>query len=179
VGTHLVQLAAAAGARDIAAASPTKLHVPRALGAELTVDYTTARWATDVRDATSATPTGDPLPAGPRVVYDGVGGAVGRAALDLVGPGGRFLVFGAASGGMTDTSDPAIAARGITISGLADFHTLGDLTALAADALAEAAAGRLRPTIGQTFPLDRAADAHAAIESRTATGKTLLTVAGR
>ncbi len=42
-------------------------------------------------------------------------------------------------------------------------------------ALAEAAAGRLRPVIGQTFPLERAADAHAAIESRRTVGKTLLT----
>ena len=42
-------------------------------------------------------------------------------------------------------------------------------------ALAEAAAGRLRPVVGQTFPLERAADAHAAIESRRTVGKTLLT----
>jgi NADPH:quinone reductase-like Zn-dependent oxidoreductase len=46
--------------------------------------------------------------------------------------------------------------------------------ALAAAALAEAAAGRLRPVIGQTFPLDLAADAHAALEARTALAKTLL-----
>ena len=43
-------------------------------------------------------------------------------------------------------------------------------------ALAEAAAGCLRPVIGQRFPLERAADAHAAIESRQTMGKTLLEV---
>ena len=32
----------------------------------------------------------------------------------------------------------------------------------------------LRPTIGQTFPLKRASDAHAAIEARTTLSKTLL-----
>ena len=37
-----------------------------------------------------------------------------------------------------------------------------------------AAAGRLRPVIGQRFPLVRAADAHEAIESRATVGKTLL-----
>jgi NADPH:quinone reductase-like Zn-dependent oxidoreductase len=47
---------------------------------------------------------------------------------------------------------------------------------LSAKALAEAAAGRLRPLIGQTFPLERAAEAHAAIESRQTIGKTLLIV---
>ena len=41
-------------------------------------------------------------------------------------------------------------------------------------ALAEAAAGRLHPLIGQRFPLTEAAAAHAAIEARTTTGKTLL-----
>lgn len=40
--------------------------------------------------------------------------------------------------------------------------------------MAEAAAGSVRPVIGQAFPLERAADAHAAIEDRTAVGKTLL-----
>ena len=42
-------------------------------------------------------------------------------------------------------------------------------------ALAESS-GRTRPIIGQTFPLGRAADAHAALESRDAVGKTLLLV---
>jgi NADPH2:quinone reductase len=44
----------------------------------------------------------------------------------------------------------------------------------AVGALAEAAAQRIRPLIGQTFPLERAADAHAAIEDPVAIGKTLL-----
>jgi NADPH:quinone reductase len=48
--------------------------------------------------------------------------------------------------------------------------------ALTAAALTEAAAGRLTPVIGQRFPLDRAADAHAAIEARATVGKTLLEV---
>ncbi|NUS01449.1 MAG: zinc-binding dehydrogenase, partial [Nonomuraea sp.] len=45
-----------------------------------------------------------------------------------------------------------------------------------ARALAEAAAGRLRAVVGRTFPLELAADAHAAIEARTVAGKTLLKV---
>jgi NADPH2:quinone reductase len=46
--------------------------------------------------------------------------------------------------------------------------------AITEDALAEAAAGRLRSVIGQRSPPDRAANAHAAIESRATVGKTLL-----
>lgn len=42
------------------------------------------------------------------------------------------------------------------------------------EALAMAAGGRLRPVIGQTYPLEEAAAAHAAIEARKTIGKTLL-----
>ena len=51
-----------------------------------------------------------------------------------------------------------------------------EMKAASERALAEAAAGRLHPLIGQRFPLDRAADAHAAMEAREAIGKTLLEV---
>jgi NADPH2:quinone reductase len=52
-----------------------------------------------------------------------------------------------------------------------------DNAARARAALAEAAAGRLKPVIGQELELDQAAGAHAAIEARTTVGKTLLAVA--
>jgi NADPH2:quinone reductase len=48
------------------------------------------------------------------------------------------------------------------------------LFSLTEHALNVAAKGTIRPIIGQTFPLDDAAAAHAAIESRTTIGKTLL-----
>ena len=54
-----------------------------------------------------------------------------------------------------------------------DPATMRELTRAA---LETAAAGRLRPVIGQTFPLARAAAAHAAIEARETIGKTLLIV---
>jgi NADPH2:quinone reductase len=50
-------------------------------------------------------------------------------------------------------------------------------TALVRDILSDAAAGRVRPVIGQELDLAHAAEAHAAIEARATTGKTLLTVA--
>jgi NADPH2:quinone reductase len=44
---------------------------------------------------------------------------------------------------------------------------------LETEALSEAA-GQLKATIGQRFPLKRTAEAHAAVESRVSVGKTLL-----
>ena len=42
--------------------------------------------------------------------------------------------------------------------------------------VAEAAAGRMQPLIGQTLPLEQAAEAHAAIEHSATVGKTLLLI---
>ncbi len=49
-----------------------------------------------------------------------------------------------------------------------------EMRACAEFALAEAAAGRLKAVIGQTYPLEHAAAAHAALEGRQTIGKTLL-----
>jgi NADPH2:quinone reductase len=166
VGSLLVQLARAAGARVVGAAgSPAKLRLAERVGAEMTVDYTAAGWTDRVRAATG----------GVHVAFDGVGGAIGRAAFDLVRDGGRLVVMGMASGEMAVPDRADADRRRITVIGLWTVPlTPEDLRGLTRAALAEAAAGRLRPTIGQTFPLERAADAHAAIEARTVIGKTLL-----
>jgi len=49
---------------------------------------------------------------------------------------------------------------------------------LSTAAIAQVSSGKLKPLIGQTFPLERAADAHAAIEARATVGKTLLLARG-
>ena len=65
----------------------------------------------------------------------------------------------------------------MTVRGIAQVQfTPEEARRLMARALSEAAEGRIRPVIGQTFPLEHAADAHAAIEAREVIGKTLLTV---
>jgi NADPH2:quinone reductase len=168
VGSLLVQLARAAGARVVAVAGgPRKVGLARELGADIAADYGDPGWASQVRAA-----------AGPvDVVFDGVGGPVGAAALGLLREGGRFCVFGMASGSFTEVPDEATAARGITVVRGAPVGP-AQMRELSVAALARAAAGTLRPVIGQTFPLDRAADAHAAIAGRATVGKTLLLVRG-
>jgi NADPH2:quinone reductase len=109
------------------------------------------------------------------VVFDGVGGAVGRAALDLLRDRGRFCAFGMASGAFVQIPDGEPARRDLTVIRGAQL-TPEQMRELTRAALAEAAAGRIRPVIGQTFPLERAADAHAAIQARATVGKTLLLV---
>ncbi len=163
VGTLLVQLARAAGARVVAAAcGACKVEVARGIGVEVAVDYRESGWAERVRESVGAV----------SVVFDGVGGDVGESAFGLLDRGGRMVRFGMASGEWATISDEA-AGRGVELISLSRLAP-GETRAFTGDALAEAAAGRLRPVIGQRFPLDRAADAHAAIESRATVGKTLL-----
>ena len=166
VGTLLVQLARRAGARVVALASqPRKLAVTRDLGADLTVDYRHDGWEKQVSDAAGEVD----------VVFDGVGGDIGLAAFGLLGAGGRFCPFGMASGSFAPVTPELARARQVTVLPGAAASP-GELAAWSREALAEAAAGRLRPVIGQEFELAAAADAHAVIEARTTVGKTLLTV---
>ena len=166
VGTLLVQIARNAGARVVAlAGQPRKLAIARDLGADLTVDYSQDGWETQVRDAVGEVD----------VVFDGVGGDIGRAAFGLLAPGGRFCPFGMASGSFAPVTAELAQARQVTIRAGAAASP-EELAGLVRTALAETAAGRLRPVIGQEFELAAAAAAHAAIEARTTVGKTLLTV---
>jgi NADPH2:quinone reductase len=166
VGTLLVQIARNAGARVVALAGhPRKLALARDLGADLTVDYRHDGWERQVRDATGQVD----------VVFDGVGGDIGLAAFGLLGAGGRFCPFGMASGSFAPVSAEQAKAWRISLrSGAAASPE--ELAALTRTALGEAAAGRLRPVVGQEFDLAEAAAAHAAIEARETIGKTLLTV---
>jgi NADPH2:quinone reductase len=150
----------ASGAHVIGAASDgRKRDLARQLGAQSTVDYTAAGWAERV---------------GPvDLVFESVGGEIGRQAFGLVRNGGRFCVMGAASGAMTLPDEAELQARNIELVSLRDIAP-SQLPELIKAALDATAAGTLRPTIGQRLPLDRAAEAHAAIEARTTIGKTLL-----
>lgn len=166
VGTVLVQLLKRAGAMVVAAAGGAhKLALLRELGADHVVDYTLPGWS-------------DGAGGSMDVVFDHVGGALGRASFELLTPGaGRHIVFGLSSGTPLDVRPMELVGRGLTLTGFSTGH-IWSRPALARDLVTEvldlAVAGQVTPVIGQRFPLERAADAHAAIEARTTVGKTLL-----
>jgi len=80
-----------------------KAAVARELGAHLVIDYTDPAW----KSRLSGT--------GIDVVFDGVGGDVGRAAFDLLRAGGRFCAFGMASGAFAPLGDGEATARGVKL----------------------------------------------------------------
>jgi NADPH2:quinone reductase len=161
VGSLLVQLAGAAGARVIGAARGAgKAALVTSLGAEVVVDYAQPGWEREVVAATGG--------RGVDLVYDGVGGEAGAQGMAAVRPGGRAHIYGMASGSWTEP------APGVQVVPSGGAPTPAEIRGLAAEALAAAASGHLRPVVGQTFPLAEAARAHGAIEARATTGKTLL-----
>ncbi|HLL37547.1 MAG TPA: zinc-binding dehydrogenase [Streptomyces sp.] len=171
MGTLLVQLAHARGARVVAAARGTeKLALVRRLGADEAVDVGAPDWPERARRA---------LGGAADVVLDGVGGSLGAAALPLTAPGGRFSAHGAPTGGFADLDRADAARRGITLYGIADArYPVAEIVRLRAAAFAEAAAGRLTPVVGAEVPLAEAARAHALIEGRGVVGKVVLDVRG-
>ncbi|MDA3644832.1 zinc-binding dehydrogenase [Saccharopolyspora indica] len=168
VGSLLVQLAREAGARVVGAArGARKLGALRELGADAVVDYSAPDWTEQVLEATGG--------KGPDVVFDGVGGQIGRAAFEVTARGGRFSVHGASSGSATEISPAEAGHRGVEVLGIEQLFDFGPhQRRWAEQMMTKAAAGTIQPLIGQTFPLERAAEAHAAVENRTTIGKTLL-----
>jgi NADPH2:quinone reductase len=166
VAAWLVPLATRAGATVIAAArGERKLGLARELGASVTVDYSEHGWTGAVRAAIGERDID--------VVFDGAGGRIGAEAFELTGRGSRFFSYGAASGEFAGIEADA-ARRGVRVVGLSEQISASDQRRYAEAALARLAAGEILPVIGKVVPLERAADAHAAIESRTVAGKTLL-----
>lgn len=170
LGSLLVQLAHGAGARVIGAARrKQKLELAQELGADAVVDYSQSGWPEKILAVTGG--------AGPDVVFDGVGGEIGEAAFKVTARGGRFSAHGAPSGGFAQIDPKEAGRREIAVRGIEHVQFAPtDAKRLTEQAMSEALAGRIRPIIGQTFPLERAADAHRAIEARDVIGKTLLVI---
>ncbi|MFE9610374.1 zinc-binding dehydrogenase [Streptomyces sp. NPDC006012] len=169
IGTLLVQYARHAGATVVGlAGGPEKVARVRANGADIAVDYTDPGWPALVRAQLGGRRA--------TVVFDGVGGDVARESVALLGDGGRHIVFGWSAEGIG-------AGRGHLVEGVSD-QILGPVMlgragganpvrTLELRALAEAAAGRLRPAVTR-FPLAAAATAHRALETRGTVGKVVL-----
>ncbi|MEU1042667.1 zinc-binding dehydrogenase [Streptomyces sp. NPDC005551] len=169
LGTLLVQYAKNAGATVVGlAGGPGKVARVLANGADLAVDYRAADWPERVRAG-----LGDRRAT---LVLDGVGGDVARAAVGLLGPGGRHLVFGWSGEGVKNGGPYLVDGVSEQVLGPVMLRRAGGpdpLRTLESRALAEAAAGRLTPAV-QRFPLAEAAAAHRALENRGTVGKVVL-----
>jgi NADPH2:quinone reductase len=174
VGLAAVELGKLMGARVIAAASSDeKLSVCKAHGADVLLNYARGELKQQLREA---------APAGVDVVYDPVGGAHSEVALRAMAWNGRFLVIGFAAGEIPRVPLNLPLLKGCAIVGVfwgawtARFPA--EARATHEELLRWCAAGRLRPRVSATFPLERAADALGEVLSRRVTGKVVLVPGG-
>jgi len=174
VGTAALQIAKAAGARVIAAASSAeKCALCRELGADAVIDYSEE----NLRDALKALTGG----RGPDLVYDPVGGELAEPALRSIAWRGRYLVVGFAAGTIPALPWNLALLKGASIVGVfwgefvrrepqASAAAIGQLARWYAE-------GRIKPVIGARFSLQDLPQAYKRMASRAALGK-LIVVCG-
>jgi NADPH2:quinone reductase len=173
VGLAAIEVGKALGARVIAcASSDDKLAVCRSHGADATINYATE----DLRERIKALTQG----RGVDVVYDPVGGPYSEPAFRSIAWRGRHLVVGFAAGDIPKLPLNLALLKGASVVGV----FWGDFTrrepARFADSVKQLtkwyAAGRLKPHVSQTFPLEKAAEALKLMAARQVKGKVVLTV---
>jgi len=171
VGTAAVQIAKAAGARVIAAASSDeKCALCRELGADETLNYSTQ----NVRESLKALTGGK----GPDVVYDPVGGELAEPVFRSIAWRGRYLVVGFAGGGIPALPWNLALLKGASVMGVfwGDFvKREPKASAAALMQLAQwYAEGLIKPVIDRTLPMAELPTAYARMGTRQVRGKLLL-----
>ena len=171
IGTTAIQMAKAAGAKVIATArGADKAAQALKLGADIAVDATTEDFA-EVAKAQG----------GVDVVLDMVGGDYVLKDIDALKTGGRIVFIAAQAGG--DASFPIfrLMQKRAVITGSTLRPRDADEKARLAAAIEATvwpwiAAGKVKPMIDKTFPLDQASAAHAWLEGGAHVGKIVLVV---
>ena len=172
VGTAAIQIAKAAGARVIAAASTDeKCAFCRELGADASINYSSGALREELKALTDG--------KGPDVVYDPVGGDLAEPVFRSIAWRGRYLVIGFAQGGIPSLPLNLALLKGASVVGVfwGDFARREPKNN--ARALAELASwyaqGRIKPVIDQTLPMSALPEAFARMGSRQVRGKLVLT----
>lgn len=186
VGIAATQLARLRRATIIGTASSFKHDALRSFGVEHTIDYRHANVEADVKTITKG--------RGADVILDPIGGHSFTASYRMLAPLGRLILFGLSAAAPGETRNLWRAFRawqstprfdplslinqnrgvfGLNVGHL--WESQHQLAPMMDMLISELQAGRLRPVVARTFPLERAADAHRFIQSRQNIGKVVLT----
>ena len=172
-GQAAIEVSKLIGARVIAvASSPEKLSVAKTAGADDGILFP----GSDLKDAVRALTDGE----GAGVVYDCVGGEASEPLIRALAWKGRFLVVGFASGEIAQIPLNLLLLRGAEVAGVFWGESVRrDAPAYRRnmeELLGWVAAGKLKPQIAATYPLDQIVEALSLLEQRRATGKVVLTL---
>ena len=171
IGTTAIQLAKAFGARVLTTAGTAeKCRICEELGAEKAFNYREEDWFSGAKELTG----------GADVILDMVGGPYIAKDINLLRPDGRLVFIAFLGGSKVEIDFLKVMVKRLTITGSTlRPRDIGFKAAIAANLEARVwpliSAGRIRPLVHKTFPLDQAAAAHTLMESSTHVGKIVLT----
>jgi NADPH2:quinone reductase len=171
VGTLAVQLGKAMGAGRVIATASTedKRALALSLGADAAIGAEPEGMAERLIEAN--------LGERVDVVFEMAGGQVFTESLAALAPFGRIVTYGIASREQNELRTGALMKRSHAVVGFWLMHCLGRpamVDEALADLFARVERGELHAVVGDTYPLDRAAEAQVALAERRTTGKLLL-----
>ncbi|MDF0600752.1 NAD(P)H-quinone oxidoreductase [Psychromarinibacter sp. C21-152] len=172
IGTTAIQLAKQAGARVFATAgSAEKCRVCTELGAERAINYRDEDFVEVVR-----------AEGGADLILDMVGGDYIPRNVKALADDGRLVMIAFLSGAKAELNFAQVMVRRLTLTGSTLRPQSEQAKAEIAEGLREwvwpmLEAGQVAPVMDSIFPLDKAAEAHARLESSEHIGKIVLEVA--
>ena len=171
VGTSAIQIAKAAGARVIAAASTDeKCALCKSIGADETINYSTANLRETLKTLTGG--------KGPDVIYDPVGGDFAEPAFRSIAWRGRYLVVGFAAGPIPALPFNLALLKGASIVGVfwGDFAKREPKSnaAMMMELAQWYGQGKIKPVIDRTMPMAELKAAFAHMGSRGVMGKLVM-----
>jgi NADPH:quinone reductase-like Zn-dependent oxidoreductase len=190
VGVAATQIAKLRGAEVFGTASGSKHNVIKEQGVDHAIDYRTRDFEAEVRRITGG--------EGVDVIFDALGPTSFRKDYRLLRQGGRLIMYGASEVQSGERRRWATALRPLITSpfsslpwwkGLAVMNENkgafglnllkwwdreGDFARIIDPLLPHLGAGKLRPLVAESFPFDRAGEAHRFIAERRNVGKVVL-----
>jgi NADPH2:quinone reductase len=175
IGVTAIQMARAFGHRVFATAgSDEKCKACEGLGAERAINYRTQDFVEIIKSVTGG--------KGADVIIDMVAGDYVARELDCLADDGRLVIIALLGGASGKVDFGQIMRRRLTITGSTLRPRPVIFKQMIADKLQQKVwplieAGKIKPVIFKTFPLEQAAHAHTLMETSTHVGKIMLTVA--
>jgi NADPH:quinone reductase-like Zn-dependent oxidoreductase len=152
VGHFAIQFAKAKGARVFTTVSTANVEIARSLGADVVIDYTTQRFEDHASELD--------------MVFDLIDGETRERSWSLLKRGGTLVST------LTDPSQERakeLGIRALRYTVEADGGELGEIADLVE-------AGRIKPHVAKTYPLEQASEALSEVERGLSTGKVVLVV---
>lgn len=174
IGTTAIQLAKAFGATVFTTAgSPEKCEVCRQLGADVAIDYKTEDFVAVVKEKTGG--------KGVNVILDMVGGSYIARNYEAAAPQARLVQIAFMEGSKVQIDFMRLMLKRLSHMGSTlRSRPKAEKAAIAASLVEKVwpliEAGTVKPVLDQTFPLEKASEAHARMETSAHIGKIMLTV---